>query len=542
MVSMIVTVPATLRAQESASEIPSATIRATTRLVVVDVVVTGKKGQPITGLKAGDFTVKENGKVQKVSVFVPPSAANRAAAASAPKGILSNHPDAVGPAGAPIVLLLDAANSPFKDQAYARWQMLKYVTEQGQSGNPVAVLTLTDRLRVIQQFTSDPQILSAAISNFMPREPLLRPTPLATAAGVSPGVSELSAQGALVAGAQADLTEFSNAQIAFDLQRRTLITLEAMRALVRMLGGLQGRKNVVWLTAELPFDLIPEDRAVSSEEALADLPAQGRQRSVTTNAAGSLAAEQRSLYSQSIREVEMQLASAGIAIYPVDVRGLGIDIATTGTMEEIAAETGGKEYTNQNEIKFGIALAASDQQASYSLGYYPDNKKWDGKYRTLEVRLAQSDAQIRYRKGYFAIDPTQKKNQDYERDVAAALQFNAPATQVSFMAQANPVGPGKVQVLFLVDAHTVSAEDSNGNKKLDITFYASTFDSKGKNLGTRSIKVDRAFDAATYQQIQDKGIMVPLDMDVPAGAKELRLAVLDNRTGFIGTLSGYIGQ
>ena len=47
------------------------------------------------------------------------------------------------PAGVPTVLLLDAANSPFKDQAYARSQMLKYVLEQGQSGHPMAVFTLT---------------------------------------------------------------------------------------------------------------------------------------------------------------------------------------------------------------------------------------------------------------------------------------------------------------------------------------------------------------------------------------------------------------
>jgi hypothetical protein len=54
--------------------------------------------------------------------------------------------------------------------------------------------------------------------------------------------------------------------------------------------------------------------------------------------------------------------------------------------------------------------------------------------------------------------------------------------------------------------------------------------------------VDRVFDAATYQQILDKGMMVPIDMDLPAGANQLRLAVLDNKTGFIGTATGAPGQ
>src|SRR6266446_6690387 len=212
---------------------------------------------------------------------------------------------------------------------------------------------------------------------------------------------------------------------------------------------MSGRKNVVWLTAALPFDLIPEDRNITDAELLADLPGQGRQRSVNVNAAGSQAAESRNLYAQEIREAEAQLASANIAIYPVDLRGLvsGMESsaaaggsvfsdsaitdrviaglssvqASQGTMREIAAQTGGKAYVNQNEIKDGIALAASDEKASYSLGYYPENNKWDGKLRNIKVKVAQGDTQLRYRKGYFAIEPGPTKDRNFEQDVAAAL-------------------------------------------------------------------------------------------------------------------------
>jgi len=84
----------------------------------------------------------------------------------------------------------------------------------------------------------------------------------------------------------------------------------------------------------------------------------------------------------------------------------------------------------------------------------------------------------------------------------------------------------------------VTAEDSSGSKKVNVSLYACIFGPDGKNLATRSIKVDRAFDAGTYQQILDKGMMVPIDLDIPSGGNELRLAVLDNKTGFIGTVSG----
>jgi VWFA-related protein len=562
--------PAVLSAQQTPADVPTITIRANTRLVVVDVVVTDKKGEPVTALKPEDFTVEENGKKQKVSVFVPPGIANHTAATPAPAGVFSNHPESLTPAGIPTVLLLDAANSAFKDQAYARSQMLKYVLEQGQSGRPMAVVTLTDRLRVLQQFTSDPQVLLTAIKNFRPQEQILQPgAPAPESHGVADGPRG-SAVSASVAQAGQALQAFADLQIGYNIERRTLITLEAMSALSRMLGGLPGRKNVVWLTANLPFDLVPEDRAMTDAELMADLPGQGRQRSVSVNAAGSMAAEQRNLHGQAIKEAESQLASASIAIYPVDLHGLisGMESsassggsvysdtalsnraiiqvsslqASQGTMEEVAAQTGGKAYINQNEIKDGVALAASDEKASYTLGYYPENKKWDGKMRNIKVKVAQGGTQLRYRKGYFAIEPGPAKDHNFEQDVAAALAVDAPATQISFMAQAKPTDPGKMRVVFLVDAHTLTVEDSGGNKKFNVSLYATIWGASDKSLAAQSLKVDKSFDAATYQQILDHGMMVPIDITIPAGGKELRLAVLDNRTGYIGTVSGPVGQ
>lgn len=568
--------PATLAAQQAtqpaAVDVPSVTIRANTRLVLVDVIVTDKKGQPVTGLKADDFTLEESGKKQKVTVFVPP-AANRPNPSPALPGILSNHPESVGPSGIPIVLLLDAVNSPFKDQAYGRSQMLKYAAEQIQGGHPMAILALTDRLHVLQEFTTDPQVLATAIKNYKPQEQMmqtkLEPAPTALSPDMAgPGGNVASK----VIAAQAALADFAAAQVAFDEERRTLITLDAMQSLARMLGGLQGRKNVVWLTASLPFDLIPEDRNMSEAEYLADLPSGTMRKSGALRGAGAIAEEERSLHGNDIRMAEAQLAASNIAIYPVDLRGLvgaGMDTsssfahdtdihgaglvnqaisqsgsvqASQGTMEEVAAETGGKPYMNQNEIKNGIALATDDDKASYEIGYYPENRKWDGKYRNIKVKLAQGDTQLRYRKGYYAVDTTAGKNTNYERDVVAALQLNAPVTQIYFMAQAKPGDPGKVRVVFLVDAHTVTAEDSGGDKKLNVSLYACVFDKSGKNLTSQSTKVDRAFDAATYHQILDKGMMVPIDLNVPPGGTELRLAVLDNKTGYIGTVSGPLGQ
>ncbi len=153
--------------------------------------------------------------------------------------------------------------------------MLKYVAEQGKTGRPMAVLTLTDRLAVLQQFTSDPQILMTAIKNFRATGTNLQPgAPAPESHGCADGPGLRATDSGIATAAQA-IQAFADLQIGYNIERRTLITLDAMQALSRMLGGLPGRKNVVWLTANLPFDLVPEDRAVTDAELLADLPGQG---------------------------------------------------------------------------------------------------------------------------------------------------------------------------------------------------------------------------------------------------------------------------
>src|SRR5262249_37245323 len=309
-----------LLAQSTPQQLPASSIRVNTRLVLVDVVVTDRQGKPVTGLKVEDFTIEEKGKKQKVAFFQTPEEAQKQnMPPQLGPGLYTNKPEFRSPGGPLTILLLDAANTPFRDQAYARLQMLKYVSQQMKPGMRMGVFTLTNSLQLLQDFTADPELVIAALKKFTPQEQVLQN---AVAPPVSAGAESLGArQATQIAQVEAIAQGFQSVQVAYALDRRVEITLNAMRSLSRILGGIPGRKNIVWLTAAFPFELIPEERNVSEAELIADLP-NIQHKAVDIIAAGSVAGTERQSYAPKIRQAAAELATAQVAIYPVDVRGL----------------------------------------------------------------------------------------------------------------------------------------------------------------------------------------------------------------------------
>src|SRR5258708_2604832 len=147
---------------------PPPTIRITTHMVLVDVVVTDKQGKAIPNLHAEDFIMEENGKQQKIASLSTP-AEKLSPPAQLPPGIYSNKPQYRSPGGPITLMMLDAINTPFTDQAYARRQMLAFVKEQFKPGDRMAVFALTGGLIVLQDFTSDPQTLYTALQRYNPQ-------------------------------------------------------------------------------------------------------------------------------------------------------------------------------------------------------------------------------------------------------------------------------------------------------------------------------------------------------------------------------------
>jgi VWFA-related protein len=554
------------QAQQAGPSIPPPTIRVTTHMVLVDVVVTDKQGKAIAGLKPEDFTIEENGKAQKIASLTTPADNAAGPAAQLPPGIYSNKPQYRSTGPLITVMLLDALNTPFTDQAYARSQMLAFVKANFKPADRMAIFTLTGSLNVLQDFTSDPQTLYTALQRYKAQPqtfgkgfpnvtssdggPSTASSTVASLDASTPPPSDSGSSpdglrgtnSASVASTLAALQSFESGQAAYAKDQWAVMTLNALNSIARILGGLPGRKNLIWVTGDLPFSFIPEDRVMTSAELAEDLPSMETRR-VGEHSAGNYAATFRASHAEEIRETASRLASAQVAVYPVDARGLTLstDIDSQETMREMARETGGRAYVNQNEIKVGVERAFADESAAYTIGYYPENKKYDNKYRSIKVKVKRDGVDVQNRRGYYAIDPTQIKGYNPQVEVASALGDIVPSTMVTFTAQVKPPSansvPGKIGVTYLVDASTLSAEDASGGKRLNVVFYASIF-SGGKIVSTNSQKVDQTFDANTYQQIVQKGMMLHLDLDPKPGA--LRLAVQDARTGMVGTINATV--
>lgn len=66
-------------------------------------------------------------------------------------------------------------------------------------------------------------------------------------------------------------------------------------------------------------------------------------------------------------------------------------------MEQLASSTGGKAYFNTNDLNTAMRLAINDGANDYTLGYSPTEKKMDGSYRQIEVKVANGKYKLAYR-------------------------------------------------------------------------------------------------------------------------------------------------
>jgi VWFA-related protein len=73
-------------------------------------------------------------------------------------------------------------------------------------------------------------------------------------------------------------------------------------------------------------------------------------------------------------------------------------------LKKLAESTGGRmlEVKGMDKLNAALDEISEELHHQYSLGYYPKNQTWDGKFRKIQIRTAQEGYRVYARKGYYA--------------------------------------------------------------------------------------------------------------------------------------------
>lgn len=484
--------------------------RAGTRLVQVDVVVRNKSG-PVAGLKKEDFTLLDEGSPQQISVFSVTTQHSGKQAVPLPAGTVSNRLSRSGEAPASAtVLLIDRLNTPIETQPYTNQKVIRFVQANG-GHERVGIYTLGSAVHVVQDLTDDPDRLERAARSLKPQDSRRLSADVsvdATGDAITDAMVRRSLEGL------EDITVSDHVQL----------TREALEAIGRHLANVPGRKNLIWISASFPIFI---QRAHYNIDFSGDIDAAAR-----------------------------ALNDANVAVYPVDARGLigsssGIaeqqiqpsraPIAPPGgpsgadTMNTLAGLTGGRAFYNANGIDDSIREAIDDAQITYTLGFYPAEGAFDGKFHKLTVKVGQKNVSLRFRQGYFAA----KADSAASPNLTQLLQdpLDATAIGISASAAADASQAGSYQVHVTVDLHDIHLEHQNNvaSGSVDVSLFAER--SKTARTITRKIEIPEEQLAADLE----KGVEINGSIQSDNRTGVLRIVARDPATGASGSVRLSLG-
>ena len=433
---------------------PAATIRVQAPSVVVDVIVTDKKGQPVSGLTAADFRLFENNNEQKIVAFVPPlKTAEKASQETAPA-----KEQGAPAAGTPgerearsiaeihfITLVLDLGDLQPGHIKRACDAAAVYVRKDVAVEDLVAIYFVDQSLHLALAFTADKQQVLATLNRLSGHAPegrlntgarqetqqeidelnqeiygLRASSTLGVGATVAAPASgsQAAAAGGSAAGAQAAEIQMEKIELAtlmkFLWSQSTVqarAVLLALRSIAQAYQSLPGRKNVVLFSE----GFLHSPEALPEIEAVIDAANRANVAFYVIDA-GGLAAETYDAASAmppdpgGTREAYRvanwgQYDQASTGLHKFDwAAHLGID-SLHEDLSQVASATGGLMMKNQNDLLVGLESVDRDLREFYTLVYQPSDTNYDGAFRHIKVEMLKPNVHLRYRQGYWAIPP-----------------------------------------------------------------------------------------------------------------------------------------
>ncbi|HEU0120303.1 MAG TPA: VWA domain-containing protein [Bryobacteraceae bacterium] len=524
----------------------TAQIKVTTTLVQFDAVVTDNKGKPVTDLRREEFVLLDNGKPREIRNFsyvatgVQQLASIPATGAGRPTALPALKREEVRRT---IAIVVDDLRLSFESLHYTRETLKKFVNTQLAPGDLLAILTTRGGTGALEQFTTDRNRLLAAINR-------LRPT-----------LSAASALGTLKTIGEADAESAS----ASRMTKRSFYvgTLGAIRHISEGMRTMPGRKSIILFSEGMQGSRLLNPKVSPPAQSLQ--PSQKDESIVDRN--------------DLLRVAESANRSA-VVLYAVDPRGvvypglraeddisnleaseirLAIDDrsaqlrSTQSMLELLAEETGGLAHINNNDLNGGMQRVLDDQSGYYLIGFQPDEAEAeklakDNKFGRIQLRVTRPNVKVRFRRSYIspaAATETQPRTPS-ERLVSALMSpFVESAIPIRFAPNFTTGDKDQplIRSLVHIPANSVTFGPPGAGGKSEATLHLIVLtEGEEPKLSSNTAKTFTL--QATAEEIarfQEKGFVYAVDHPVrKPGAYQVRIAILDERSGKTGAASRYL--
>jgi VWFA-related protein len=457
---------------------------ATTRNVILDAVVTDKKGSVVTGLTRNDFVIREDNAPQEIRSF-------DAVAAGTSTEDATPH----------TILLVDELNTRFEDMAYTRYSVNRLLHRDGvKLDQPTALYILSnDGLHVLANYTRDPASIDAALSSHK-------------------AILPWRLQGNFYRGIE-----------------RINISMSALQQIAIASTGTPGHKNIVWISPGLPIfgALVLE---ADQQKALFDS---------IRHLSDQLLKARVSIYSIDPRGVQTNSASfagGNNFAYAAYLNGLSqTNDAAFGNLaiQTLATQTGGHVFYGRNDVDREIATSLTDGNTYYTLAYSPANKDFHGEFRKIKITVVnRPDLKVQTRDGYYAMPDNQtadpkREFQELSGSLVTPIPFNGILIPTSYTRLVKSPAP-HISVRFVIPSTSLSwVPDAKGHLSAHITIASADRGKHGAwkpsmlHVYTVSLPDGATPSAATQASIH---FQMPY-----RDSNHLRFVVRDDATGRIGS-------
>jgi VWFA-related protein len=515
-------------------------------VVDVDVYVTDKKGNRVTGLTKDDFEVFEDGRPVAITHF------------SAIEGgrLQGQQPAAAGAGGAPevagvgstgtrvpedqrlhLVVYIDNFNmQPFNRNRVLR-ELRDFLREKLDTEDRVMLVSYDRELHVRHGWTRDPTVIASALQD------------LETVSGQATH-RESDRRDALERIDQSESVQEAESYArtyAGSTFNDLAFTIDALRDIVGGLAGLPGRKAVLYVSEGIPMiageDLFHAVQAkfstgTSLTEAF-EFDASRRFRELTAAANANRVTfytiDVGGLRTYSYADASQQTPGQGAFVDQVYISNL------QSPLQLMAEATGGKAIINTNRVGPSLEEVAEDFNSYYSLGYSPSHFG-DGRYYKIEVKVKdRRGLTVRSREGYRDKPPETRMSDGTMAALLHGFVTNPLGIKLDFGPQSrDDQGLFLVTVRLSIPLDKVVLVPGADTNEARLRVWVAAMDDDGGMSDVQEVPVSISIPSAEVEKARQQYYLYSLNLQMRGGQHRVAVGARDDVGGESSFITGSV--